>query len=186
MFKYEKKLEYPISSYNTDLKMAKNILTALGGSAGELAASTRYFVQSFSMPDERGKSLLIDIATEELAHVEIVSTLFKNLIKDASIKELKEYDLDCYYSEHGKGIYPLNASGESFDVKYISSTGNPIVDLAEDMAAEEKARASYESLIDLCEDDKIISTLLFLRQREVIHYNRFKELYEDYKSKYNM
>ena len=186
MFKYEKKLEYPIKIKNKDLKMAKNILTALGGSAGELAAATRYFVQSFSMPDEKGKSLLIDIATEELAHVEIVSSIFKSLIKDATINELKEYNLDSYYSEHGKGVYPLNASGETFDVKYIASSGNAVVDLAEDMAAEEKARASYESLIDLCDNESLISPLLFLRQREVIHYNRFKELYEEYKNKYNM
>jgi len=186
MFKYEKKLEYPILITKKDLKMAKNILTALGGSAGELAAATRYFVQGFSMPDERGKSLLLDIATEELAHVEMISTMFRQLIKDASIDELKKYDLDGYYSEHGKGIYPINASNIPFNVMYIASTGNPVVDLAEDMAAEEKARSSYESLLDLTDNEELINPLLFLRQREVVHYNRFKELYEEYKEKYNM
>ncbi len=186
MFKYLKKLEYPINIQKKDLNMAKCILTGLGGSAGELAAAMRYYIQSFSMPDERGKALLIDIATEELAHVEMISTMFKQLIKDATPEELKEYGLSDYYTEHGKGVYPINASGIPFDAKYIASTGNPVVDLAEDMAAEEKARASYESLIDLTDNKELINPLLFLRQREVVHYNRFKELYEDYKNEYNM
>ena len=186
MFKYLKKLEYPLNITKKDLNMAKNILTALGGSAGELAAATRYFVHSFSMPDDEGKSLLIDISTEELAHVEIVSSIFKNLIKDATPKEIKDYNLDAYFTEHGKGVFPSNASCLPFRCEYISSTGNPIVDLAEDMAAEEKARAAYESLIDLCDNDEILNPLLFLRQREVIHYNRFKKLYEKYKEKYKM
>ncbi len=186
MFKYEKKLEYPINITKKDLNIAKYLLTALGGSAGEMAAATRYFVQSFSMPDDKGCALLTDIATEELAHVEIISTMIKQLIKDATPEELKKADLACYYSEHGKGIYPSNASGLPFRAEYIASTGNPVVDLAEDMAAEEKARASYESLIDLTDNEEVINPLLFLRQREVVHYNRFKELYEEYKNKYNI
>lgn len=186
MFKYSKKLEYPINITKKDLNMAKYILTGLGGSAGELAAATRYYIQSFSMPDEKGKSLLVDIATEELAHVEIISTIFRQLVKDATIDEIKKYNLGDYYTEHSKGVYPINASGIPFDTKYIASSGNPIIDLAEDMAAEEKARGSYESLIDLCDNEEIINPLLFLRQREVIHYNRFKELYEEYKEKYKM
>ena len=186
MFKYEKKLEYPINITKKDLNMAKYILTALGGAAGELAASTRYFVQSFSMPDEKGCALLTDIATEELAHVEMISVMFKQLTKGATIEELKKADLACYFTEHKNGVYPVNASGIPFTAEYIASSGNPIVDLAEDMAAEEKARASYESLIDLTDNEEIINPLLFLRQREVIHYNRFKELYEEYKEKYNI
>ena len=129
---------------------------------------------------------LTDIATEELAHVEIVSTMFKQLIKNATPEELKQADLACYYTEHGNGVYPSNASGIPFKAEYIASTGNPVVDLAEDMAAEEKARASYESLIDLTDNEEILNPLLFLRQREVVHYNRFKKLYEEYKEKYNM
>ena len=186
MFKYSKKLEYPINITKKDLKMAKYIMTALGGSAGELAAATRYFVQSFSMPDERGKALLVDIATEELAHVEMISTMFRQLIKDSTMEEIKEAGLADYYTEHSKGVYPINASGLPFRAEYIQSTGNPIVDLAEDMAAEEKARASYESIIDLTNNEELLNPLLFLRQREVIHYNRFKKLYEEYKEKYNM
>ena len=184
MFRYYKKLEYPINITKKDLAMAKYIITGLGGSAGELAAATRYFIQSFSMPDEKGKALLIDIATEELAHVEMISTMFKQLIKNATLEELKEYNLADYYTEHGKGVYPINSFGVPFTVQYIQSTGNPIVDLAEDMAAEEKARASYENLIDLTDNKEILNPLLFLRQREVVHYNRFKELYEYYKNNY--
>lgn len=186
MFKYSKKLEYPVNIQKKDLESAKYLITALGGSAGELAAATRYFVQSFSMPDEKGKALLVDIATEELAHVEIISTMFRQLVKDATPEEMKAYNLGDYYTEHSKGVYPVNASGVAFDAKYIQSTGNPVVDLAEDMAAEEKARASYESIIDLTDNEELLNPLLFLRQREVIHYNRFKELYEEYKNKYNM
>ena len=186
MFKYEKKLEYPVNITKKDLAMAKYILTALGGSAGELAAATRYFTQSFTMPDEKGKTLLKDIATEELAHVEIVSEMFSQLTKNATPEEIKKSDLACYYTEHGIGVYPSNASGLPFRAEYIASTGNPVVDLAEDMAAEEKARASYESLINLSTNPEVLNPLLFLRQREVVHYNRFKELYEEYKQKYNM
>ena len=186
MFKYSKKLEYPVNITKKDIKFAKYLLTALGGSAGEIAASLRYFEQSFSMPDDRGKALLTDIATEELAHVEIVSTMIKQLLKDATVEEIKENNLGSYYSEHGLGVYPSNSDGLPFRCEYIASTGNFVVDLAEDMAAEEKARASYESLIDLTNNPEIINPLLFLRQREVVHYNRFKELYEDYKNKYNI
>lgn len=186
MFKYSKKLEYPINITKKDLAMAKYIITGLGGAAGELAAATRYFVQSFSMPDEKGKALLIDIATEELAHIEMVSTMFRQLIKDATPEEIKAYGLADYYSEHNKGVYPVNAFGLPFRAEYIASTGNPVVDLAEDMAAEEKARASYENLIDLTDNEELLNPLLFLRQREVVHYNRFKELYDEYKNKYNM
>ena len=186
MFKYLKKLEYPINITKKDLAMAKYIITGLGGAAGELAAATRYFIQSFSMPDEKGKALLVDIATEELAHVEMISTMFRQLIKDASIEELKEYGLADYYTEHGKGVYPINSSGVPFTVDYLASTGNPVVDLAEDIAAEEKARASYESMIDLTDNEELLNPLLFLRQREVVHYNRFKQLYEEYKEKYNI
>ena len=186
MFRYSKKLEYPVNITKKDIGIAKYLLTALGGSAGEVGAALRYFEQSFSMPDERGKALLTDIANEELAHVEIVSTMIRQLLKDATPEEIKSNNLGDYYSEHGLGVYPSNASGVPFRAEYIQSTGNYVVDLAEDMAAEEKARASYENLLDMTDNLEIINPLLFLRQREVIHYNRFKELYEDYKNKYNI
>lgn len=183
MYKYEKHLAFPINIKKKDLKMAKYIISALGGYAGELAAALRYFSQSFAMPDAKGKALLNMIATEELGHCEMIATMFRQLIKDATLEELEAVGLAEYYTEHGKGVYPVNPSGAPFTVDYFASTGNPVVDLCEDMAAEEKARAGYENLLNLATDPDLIQPLLFLRQREIIHYNRFKELYEDYKSK---
>lgn len=183
MFKYVKHLQYPVNITKKDLKMAKYIITQVGGSAGELGAVLRYFMQKYTMPDDYGKSLLNDIATEEMAHLEMVGSMVYQLMKDATLEEIKEAGLEAYYTEHGKGVFPLNANGVQFDTKYISVTGNPLIDLSEDMAAEEKARGAYEHLIDLATDSEVIKPLLFLRQREVIHFNRFKELYDYYKNK---
>jgi spore coat protein JC len=181
MYKYEKKLAFPVNVTKTDLRMAKYIITGLGGAAGELGAALRYFSQSFSMPDDHGKALLTDIATEEFGHCEMIATMFRQLIKDANLKDLESAGLGAYYTEHGKGIYPIDPLGYQFTASYFASTGNTLADLAEDMAAEEKARAGYENLLDLATDEALIGPLLFLRQREIIHYNRFKELYDEYK-----
>lgn len=183
MYSYVKHTNFPVNIKKKDLKMAKYIITALGGSAGELAAALRYFSQKFTMPDERGKALLNDIATEELGHCEMIGTIVSQLTKDATLKELEEAGLGSTYVEHGKGVFPVNANGVDFTASYIASTGDPIVDLSEDMAAEQKARISYEHLIDLATDEDVIAPLLFLRQREVIHFNRFKELYDFYKKR---
>lgn len=183
MFRYEKILEYPVNIKKTDLKMAKLLVTQFGGSDGELAASLRYLSQRFSMPDEKGKALLSDIATEELGHVEMICTMIDQLISNASIEELKNAGLDSWYAQHNKGIFPMDANGVPFTSAYIASTGNPIVDLHENMAAEEKAKSTYENLMDLTNDESILAPLSFLRQREIVHYNRFKELLEYYKSK---
>ncbi len=181
MFKYEKMLEYPVNVRKKDLRMAKLLNTQLGGANGELGAALRYLSQRYTMPDERGKALLTDIGCEELGHVEMISTMIRGLIKDASIDELKDAGLDSYYTEHNKGIYPADSNGVPFTAAYIASTGNPIVDLSEDMAAEEKARATYENLMDLTDDESLLAPLSFLRQREIVHYNRFKELLDYYK-----
>lgn len=154
-----------------------------GGADGELGASLRYLSQRFIMPDDRGKALLSDIGTEELGHVEMICTMIEQLIKDASIEELKEHGLEDWYISHKRGVYPMNQSGVPFTAAYIASTGNPIVDLQEDLAAEEKARATYENLMDLTKDESILAPLSFLRQREVVHYARFKELLDYYKEK---
>ena len=135
------------------------------------------------MPDDKGKALLTDIGTEELAHVEIISTMIYQLMKDATLEELKEAGLDTHYAEHGKGLYPTDANGVPFTVMYFATTGDPLADISEDMAAEQKARAVYENLINLTSDQDVIDVLLFLRQREIIHFNRFKELYDEYKNK---
>lgn len=181
MFKYEKKLPYPINIKRKNLKMAKVILTQFGGSNSELAAALRYFSQKFTMPDKEGYALLNDIATEELGHIEMIATMVKQLTNGATIDEIKNAGLEDYYSEHGLGIYPVNASGAPFTITFVSVTGDAIADLSEDMAAEQKARAVYENLINLADDEDVIQPLLFLRQREIVHFNRFKELYDKYK-----
>ena len=183
MFKYEKMLEYPVNIRKKNLRMAKLISEQLGGPNGELSASLRYLCQRFTMPDEKGKALLSDIGVEELGHVEIISTMMSQLTKGATIEELKASGLDTYFVDHKNGIYPVNASGVPHTVAYFDVTGDPIVDLMEDMAAEEKARATYENLMELTNDTDILAPLSFLRQREVVHFNRFKELYEEYKRK---
>ncbi len=143
----------------------------------------RYFSQKFTMPDDKGKALLNDIATEELGHCEMICSMVHQLTKNATIKELEEVGLASYYADHNKGIYPIDASGVPFTATYFAVTADPIADLMEDMAAEQKARAVYENLIDLTDDEDVLAPLLFLRQREVVHFNRFKELYEYYKTK---
>ena len=183
MWKYVKSLEYPVNIKKKDLRMAKYLVTQYGGSNGELAAAFRYLNQRYTMPDDKGKALLTDIGTEELAHVEMISTMIYQLLKDATLKEIREAGLDSHYAEHGKGLYPTDANGVPFTVAYFATTGDPIADLSEDMAAEQKARAVYENLINLTDDPDVIGPLLFLRQREIIHFTRFKELYDEYKKK---
>lgn len=183
MWKYVKTLEYPVNIKKKDLRMAKYLVTQYGGANGELAAAWRYLNQRYTMPDDKGKALLTDIGTEELAHVEIISTMIYQLMKDATLDELRAAGLDCHYAEHGKGLYPTDANGVPFTVAYFATTGDPVADLSEDMAAEQKARAVYENLINLTNDQDVIDVLLFLRQREIIHFNRFKELYDEYKKK---
>ena len=183
MFKYEKVLEYPINIKKKDIKMAKLLVSQFGGSDGELGASLRYLTQRFIMPDDKGKALLSDIGTEELGHVEMICTMIEQLIKDASIKEIKDAGLEECYVSHKKGVYPMNQSGIPFTAAYIASTGNPIVDLQEDLAAEEKARATYENLMDRTTDESLLAPLSFVRQRELVHYARFKELLDYYKEK---
>lgn len=181
MFKYVKHLNYPVNIKNKDLKMAKYLLTQYGGANGELGAALRYFSQKFTMPDEKGRALLNDIATEEFGHCEMICTMIYQLTKDATIEELEREGLSSMYTEHGKGIYPANSFGDAFTASYFAVTGDVIADLSEDMAAEQKARATYENLIKLTNDVDLISVLLFLRQREIVHFNRFKELYDYYK-----
>ena len=163
--------------------MAKYLVTQYGGANGELAAALRYLNQRYTMPDEKGKALLTDIGTEELAHVEMISTMVYQLMKDATVEELKVAGLGGHYAEHGKALYPTDANGVPFSVAYFSTTGDPIADLQEDLAAEQKARAVYENLMHLTDDPDVLAPLAFLRQREIIHFQRFLELYNEYKAK---
>lgn len=183
MWKYVKSLEYPVNIKKKDLKMAKYLVTQYGGANGELGAALRYLNQRYTMPDEKGKALLTDIGTEELAHVEIISAMVYQLLKGATKEELENAGLASHYTEHGNALYPTDSNGVPFTVAYFATTGDPLADLSEDMAAEEKARATYEHLITLTNDKDIIDVLLFLRQREIIHFQRFKELYDEYKKK---
>lgn len=180
MFKYSKVLPYPVKIRKKNIPMAKLIITQLGGPNGELGAALRYFSQKFSMPDDKGRALLNDIATEELGHAEMISTMVRMLLKDASLDELKKSGLDSYFTDHGKGIYPIDASGNPFTASYFASTGDVFADLSEDMAAEQKARATYENLMDLTDDPDILAPLSFLRQREIVHYQRFETLFNRY------
>ncbi len=186
MFKYDKKLVYPVNIKKKDLRMAKYLVTQFGGPNGELGAALRYFSQKFAMPDEYGKSLLNDIATEELGHCEMICTMVRQLLKDATIEEIECAGLTANYVEHSRGVYPSDANGFPFTAASLASSGDVLADLAEDMAAEQKARATYENLIDVTKDPDIIAPLLFLRQREIIHYARFKELFDYYKQKGNL
>ena len=181
MFKYAKMLPYRVNIKKPDLNMAKVIISQYGGPQGELGAALRYLNQRFTMPDDYGKALLTDIGVEELGHVEMICTMLYQLTKGATLEELKAAGMEAYYTEHGLDLFPANADGVPFTTAYISSVGDVIANITEDMAAEQKARAIYEHLIDLAEDEDVIGPLLFLRQREVVHYNRFKELLERYK-----
>lgn len=147
-----------------------------GGPDGELAASLRYLSQRFGMPDQNSKAILNDIGTEELAHLEMVGTIVHQLTKNASIEEIEAAGLAPYYTDHGVDVYPVSADGVPFTAAYIAAKGDPIANLQEDLAAEQKARATYEKLIDLCRDNPdVLDPLRFLRQREVVHFQRFGE-----------
>jgi len=175
MWVYEKKLEYPIKIKNANPRMAKYIITQYGGPDGELGASLRYLSQRFSMPTEEAKAILNDIGTEELAHLELVGSIVSQLTKNIPPKILEEQGLGGYYTDHDHAIYPVSASGVPFSAASIQSKGDSIADLYEDLAAEQKARATYENLIRLCDDPDVIDPLRFLREREVVHFQRFGE-----------
>ena len=175
MWTYDKILEYPVKIKNPNPAMAKIIITQYGGPDGELAASLRYLSQRFSMITPQAIATLNDIGTEELAHLEMVGAMVNQLVKDASLEEIKKAGLDAYYVDHGRGIYPVSAAGVPFTAAYIQSKGDPIVDLTEDLAAEQKARATYEYLINAADDPDVLQPLKFLREREVVHFQRFGE-----------
>lgn len=183
MWIYKKKLEYPVNIRKKDLKMAKYLMAQYGGPDGELAASLRYLNQRYTMPDEKGKALLTDIGTEELAHLEIIAAMISQLVSGASIEELVANGLGPQFTQHDHGLFPVDASGVPFTSAYIDTTGDYIADIESDMAAEQRARATYEHLMDLTNDPDLLAPLSFLRQREVIHYQRFKELRNYYLEK---
>lgn len=175
MWNYEKRLQYPVNIKNTNAKAAKFIITQFGGPDGELAASMRYLSQRYSMPYNEVKGILTDIGTEELAHMEIVSSIVHQLTRDLTIDEIKAAGFEPYFVDHTVGLWPQAASGTPFTSTFFQSKGDPITDLHEDMAAEQKARTTYDNILRMVKDPDIIDPIRFLRAREIVHYQRFGE-----------
>ncbi len=176
MWQYQKKLQYPINIKNPNPKLANIIITQYGGPDGEIAASLRYLSQRFAMPYAELKGLLTDVGTEELAHMEMVGTIVYQLTRNLSEEDIKTAGFDTYFVDHTTGLYPQAASGMPFTAAVLASKGDPITDIHESMAAEQKARTTYDNILRFCSDDPDVKDVIkFLRQREVVHYQRFGE-----------
>ena len=175
MWIYEKKLEFPIQIKKPDLRVAKILMAQYGGPASELTAGLTYLSQRFSMPDDRVKACLTDVGTEELSHWEMIGTMLYQVMKGASIASIKAAGLDPYYVQHGPGVYPVDTSGVPYTAAYFTVLGDPIADITFDMAAEQNARATYEHILQLTDDPDVIAPIRFLREREIVHYQRFGE-----------
>lgn len=175
MFSYDKFLQFPINIKNTNPQLANVIITQYGGPNGELGASLRYFSQRFSMPDDMTKGLLTDIATEELGHLEMVGTLVTQLSKGTCGKDWLNMGSAEYYADNGVSVSPQSAQGSPFCAASIAVTGDPLTNLYEDMAAEQKARAVYDNILRLSDDPDVNNVIKFLRQREIVHFQRFGE-----------
>ena len=175
MFIYEKKLQYPVKICNPNPALAKFIISQYGGPDGEMGASMRYLSQRYSMPDRKVSGLLTDIGTEELGHLEMVATIVRQLTKGCSAEELKKSGLDAYYVDHTGGIWPQAAGGIPFNACEFQSKGDAITDLYEDMAAEQKARTTYDNILRLVKDYEVADPIRFLRAREIVHFQRFGE-----------
>ena len=177
MWIYEKKLQYPVRVSKCDPRVAKYLIEQYGGADGELSAALRYLNQRYSIPD-KVVGLLNDIGTEEFAHLVMIATMIYKLTKDATVDQLEAAGLGPHYSVHDKALYYANAEGVPWTAAYIQAKGDPIADLYEDIAAEEKARATYQWIIDQTDDVDLQDALKFLREREVIHSLRFREAVE--------
>jgi spore coat protein JC len=175
MWIYEKKLQYPVNIKSKNIGMAKYIVTQLGGPDGELSASMTYLNQRYTMPTNNAKALLTDIGSEELGHAEMIAAMVYQLLKGATPEELKAAGLGSQYTQHDHAVFPSDANGIPWTASYIGVLGDPIADLHNDLAAEQKARATYEHLMNLTDDPDLIDPLRFLREREVVHYQRFGE-----------
>jgi spore coat protein JC len=173
MWIYEKTLQYPVKIKNPDPALAQLIITQLGGPDGELGASMRYLNQRYSMPYRQVTGMLTDIGTEELAHLEMVATILAQLTKNLTPEEIEKSGFATYFVDHTTGVYPVSAAGVPFDMKYIGVKGDAIADLNEDLAAEQKARVTYDNLLRLIDDPDVCDPIRFLREREIVHYQRF-------------
>ncbi|MEG1992059.1 MAG: manganese catalase family protein [Acetivibrio sp.] len=175
MWNYEKRLQYPINITKCNPQMALIITTQYGGPDGELGASVRYLSQRYSMPYREVAGLLTDIGTEELGHMEMISTMVYQLTKDLSPEEIECSGFAPYYVDHTTGVWPMAASGTPFSSSALQSKGDSITDLCEDLAAEQKARTTYDNILRLIKDPEICDPIRFLRERELVHYQRFGE-----------
>ena len=175
MFVYEKKLQYPVSIKNPNPALAKFIISQYGGPDGELGASLRYLSQRYSMPYPELKGLLTDIGTEELGHLEMVGTIVHQLTRSMTPDEIKKAGFDTYFVDHTAGVYPQFASGTPWSAATMAVTGDVIADLNENMAAEQKARLTYDNILRLSDDPDVNDVIRYLREREIVHYQRFGE-----------
>ena len=175
MFVYEKKLQYPVRIKNPNPALAKFIISQYGGPDGELGASLRYLSQRYSMPYPELKGLLTDIGTEELGHLEMVGTIVHQLTRSMTPDEIKKAGFDTYFVDHTAGVYPQFASGAPWSAATMAVTGDVIADLNENMAAEQKARLTYDNILRLSDDPDVNDVIRYLREREIVHYQRFGE-----------
>ena len=175
MFVYEKKLQYPVRIKTPNPKLAKFIISQYGGPDGELGASLRYLSQRYSMPYPELKGLLTDIGTEELGHLEMIGTIVYQLTRNMDADDVKKAGLDAYFVDHTAGVYPTAASGFPWSAASMAVKGDVIADLSEDLAAEQKARVTYDNILRLSDDPDVNNVIRFLREREVVHFQRFGE-----------
>ena len=175
MFVYEKKLQYPVRIRSTNPALAKFIISQYGGPDGELGASLRYLSQRYAMPYPELKGLLTDIGTEELGHLEMIGAVVHQLTRDLSVDEIKKAGFDAYFVDHTAGVYPTAASGFPWSAASMAVKGDVIADLCEDLAAEQKARVTYDNILRLSDDPDVNNVMRYLREREVVHYQRFGE-----------
>ncbi len=175
MWQYEKKLQFPINIKRPNPKLANYIISQYGGPDGEMGASMRYLSQRYSFDDDVTKALLTDIGTEEMAHLEMVGTLVHQLTKDATTSEIENSPLALYYVDHAKGVWPTSAAGQAFTSMSFAVKGDPIADLVEDLAAEQKARVTYDNILRLSNDPDVNRVIAYLREREIVHFQRFGE-----------
>ena len=175
MFVYEKKLQYPVRIQNVNPQLAAIVISQYGGPDGELGASLRYLSQRYSMPYDELKGLLTDIGTEELGHLEMVGAIVHQLTRTLTEEQMKEQGFAPYFVDHTAGVYPQAASGTPWSAATRAVTGDPMADLVEDMAAEQKARKTYDNILRLSDDPDVNNVIRFLREREIVHYQRFGE-----------
>lgn len=175
MWIYQKKLQYPVKIARPNPALAKVIISQLGGPDGETGAALRYLNQRFAAPTPEMKGILTDVGTEELAHLEMVGTILYQLTRNLTMDQIRESGFDSYFVDHTTGVYPVDANGVPFSAAVFQSTGDPIADLNEDLAAEQKARLTYDNILRLADDPDVRDAIKFLRAREIVHYQRFGE-----------